>query len=153
MRNLIEWLNGNHRGKERVLRLLNAAVRLRRERDPRERHRLLMEEIFDGFQWYRRRLRLSVIIPTDDHSWTVNWEMSRNGGESAALNDFIELHRQKLEQRVRQCKCGCGVWFFARYQKHKFATKQCQQKSWRSSPIGRRKNAAHQRTWRKRNFG
>ena len=149
--NLLVWLNATKGipGKSRVVALLQAVQQLRAEREPKRRHKLLLE-IFDRFAWYQSRLRLGMTIDPRSENWTVHWKMGQSVAEGDALNALLKLHDENLEQKVRQCRCG--RWFFARSGKHNFCSRKCQLKATRSTAAWKKKNREHQRAYRKRNF-
>jgi hypothetical protein len=159
--NLIAWLNvtTSRAGKTRIIRLLQSMRKMRAERSTRRRHRLLLQ-LFDQLVWYQRRVTLVFTIDPRTEDWTWGFRVGTGRpslidgntlNEGHALDSLRQLHSLRLGHKVRQCRCG--RWFFARFEKSKYCSPKCQQADFRSTPAWRKRNAEHQRQWRKRNYG
>jgi hypothetical protein len=123
-------------------------------------------EVLSGDQEYRRlisglrrKLRQYLFFPGVEcpleRQWVGSWEPT--GQRSGRKRYFTEhdaircLYETSLDgelERLRKCKCGCGVWFFAsRSDKHFIGDHR--QKSYRSSADFKRHRAGYMSRYRR----
>src|ERR1700731_781323 len=109
--NLLDWLNTatDTAAKRRVLALLDAMQHFRTEQRPRQRARMFLE-IADGFARYHPRFGIRWDRETDD--WSEYWTPRGDAAEGNAAAALLDLHRDKMDHRLRRCLCG--TWFLAR---------------------------------------
>lgn len=78
------------------------------------------------------------------------WEWHGKNSETDAAVKLLDLERQGLLDRVRQCQWKpCGKWFFARFRHQCFSTQKCQLRAYQQSDQFKEYRRQLYRSWRR----
>jgi hypothetical protein len=121
-------------GQRRVEEILRLYGRLQECRTREDLRRIPLKKLTRSL---RRYSYYPFFFPTSEGVSDFHWSYTKEKpheefyDDSDAVLDLLELARQGLLERLKQCPCGRWIW--ARFSHQRFCSSKCRERDFRSS--------------------